>query len=1129
MKFSTRITIAMVALVLFTAAAIAVLVFRDLESVLVPRALERMQTHATLRATELEAYVRGATHDVLGFRSAAAIDGIIQASINGGTHPLDGTSLNTWRERLAKRFVGELQAKSSYLQFRIIGVADGGREIVRVERTQDGTIRIVANDYELQRNGDNSYFKEAIEVLPGDLYVSTIELNREWGEIDVPHIPVLRVAAPLAMASGVPFGILIINVNMRPAFDRIRATVPAGTSIYVVNERGDFLVHPDPRSEFAFEFGRVARLQDGFPALAEALSTDQRLALVFKNADGVPVVGATAVARFADKSRATVIGTARYALIMQPGDAARRSILLAALVAVLGAFGLAVWLARSMTRPLEQMTEAVQSFAHNAPTPVPIAAKGEVGVLAREFSRIAGEVRDKTAALEREVAERRRMFETSLDLILVVDRKGTFLRVSPSSKAILGYQPEEMALRSAAEFIYPEDLESTRNEMRMARRGRHIRNFETRYLRKDGNIVTLAWTGVWSEPEQQHFFIGRDMTEQKLAQDMFRLAVEACSNGMVMFDSSDRIVLVNTEVERQFGYARDELIGKPAGLLLPDGLKNTRSSDGKPGAARPGEQNGHDLLGIRKDGTKFPIELGINPIPMRERLLVLAVIVDISERRRNDRLKDEFVSTVSHELRTPLTSIAGSLGLLAGGAAGPLAEPTMRLLKIAHKNSERLVRLINDILDIEKIESGKIVFDLKRVDVTSLVEQAVEANRGFAEGFGVRVRFDGSPTPVFVRADSDRLVQVVTNLLSNAVKFSPRGEEVTVAIAHDAQSVRILVCDRGPGIPDDFKPRIFEKFAQADATDARQKGGTGLGLSIVKQIVALLGGAVGFEAAPGGGTVFHVALPRWEIAGSEPEDSGLPAHILICDDDAAVAQAIAQRLAAADLRADIAVTGSEALAQAKANGYDAILVDLTLPDCDGISLIQELRAQPQHHNTPIVVLSADAARGRDDIRSSSLDVLDWLNKPVDIPQLVEVLGRPLARGAGKRAHVLHIDDDADVLGVVAEALGRTCEVTSVSSIEQARAALAGRRYDLAVVDLLLSQASGLDLLPDLRDRESNAIPVILYSAKAANGTNSAQVQAALAKSHNSIDLLIATLRKRLASCQIPPHRDKEVA
>ncbi len=233
------------------------------------------------------------------------------------------------------------------------------------------------------------------------------------------------------------------------------------------------------------------------------------------------------------------------------------------------------------------------------------------------------------------------------------------------------------------------------------------------------------------------------------------------------------------------------------------------------------------------------------------------------ERKRLERLKSEFVSTVSHELRTPLTSIAGSLGLLMGKAAGALSGPTAHLLEIAHNNSQRLVRLVNDILDIEKLESGHVVFNLRRVEVRPLVEEAVEAIGEFSQGLGVRIRIEVAPAVDDVRADTDRLAQVVTNLLSNAVKFSPPNSEVVVNIENGAGLVRISVRDHGPGITTEFKSRVFEKFAQADATNARRNGGTGLGLSIVKEIVDRLAGEVGFDDAPGGGTIFYVDLPIW--------------------------------------------------------------------------------------------------------------------------------------------------------------------------------------------------------------------------------------------------------------------------
>jgi signal transduction histidine kinase len=273
-------------------------------------------------------------------------------------------------------------------------------------------------------------------------------------------------------------------------------------------------------------------------------------------------------------------------------------------------------------------------------------------------------------------------------------------------------------------------------------------------------------------------------------------------------------------------------------------------------------------IGIPRRGEQRIGELRVVDCEWSGRPAYLVVVLDISERKRVERLKDEFVATVSHELRTPLTSIAGSLGLLAGGAVDKLPDSALRLITIAHSNCQRLVRLVNDILDIETIESGAIAFDVARIDVRGLVEQVVEANQMNAEEQGVRLRLDAAATAVEVEADPDRLAQALTNLLSNAIKFSAPRQEVTVAVEDTGAAARISVQNRGAGIPEAFKSRVFEKFAQADSSDARTKGGTGLGLSIVKQIVTRLGGEVAFEEAPGGGTVFHVELPRLFPSGA---------------------------------------------------------------------------------------------------------------------------------------------------------------------------------------------------------------------------------------------------------------------
>jgi len=625
--------------------------------------------------------------------------------------------------------------------------------------------------------------------------------------------------------------------------------------------------------------------------------------------------------------------------------------------------------------------------------------------------------------------------------------------------------------------------------------------------------------------------MGGFLPERDLAAEMFRLAVEACPSGMVMVDRDGKMVMVNTEIENQFGYTREELIGQSVDMLVPERLRAPHSlfrHEFTPKLETRRVESGRDLFGRRKDRTEFPIEVGLNPTRAGDHLWVLAVIVDISQHKRMEQLKDEFVSTVSHELRTPLTSIAGSLGLLVGQWSGNLPESTARLLGIAHKNSQRLVRLINDILDIEKIESGSVVFNFMKIDLRRIAEQAIEDNRCFAEGFGVRVRLDPGSVKAEVNADPDRLTQVITNLLSNAIKFSPAGDEVLVTVENNGDMCRISVGDHGSGIPEEFKPHIFEKFAQADGTNSRQKGGTGLGLSIVKQIVEKLRGKIGFDDAPAGGTIFYVEFPVWDgTAGGEIDVAadGSPPRILICDDDPAVAMIVRMRLHRAGFVVDFAHTTATAVSRSSANCYAAIVVDLRLRDNDGIDLILQIRAQPHHSDTPIIVISGNPERGRSDIRSSQLRILDWLSKPIDFKHLTATLQTALS--SRPRPRILHIDDDRDILAAVAHELATIADVISVDSAENARHALVAERIDLVVLDIALRQDSGLDLLPDIRDTCGNLIPVIIFACRGEDVSCDDQISYAFSKMNSSLENLSAAVRDRLALK--PPRHMEELA
>lgn len=474
MRLSTRLIVAMVALVLLTAAAVGVLTYRNIEAIAVPGALDRITMHIRILATELEVSVAGARADVN--TQGRAVQGLVRASLAGGRDPLDGTPEAQWRDALAARFVAELTAKPAYARFGLVGIDDGGREIVRVDRLgPGGSIRVVP-DAELQRLADRPYFKAIIGLSARQVYVALVNVERQQSAGGPPAAPTLWVAAPVFAADAKPFGFLSVAVDLRPAFDRILASSPRDGAIYIVNEEGDYLVEPDQSHASGAAPDRPAHIQDEFPLLAEALSAKEWQARIIPDRAGTRFGVASAAVPLAEGRRIDLIEVVPVAQIMAAANAARDASLLGGLVAVLGAVVLAVLLARSLTRPLAQITAAVDGFTGTGTIQVPTGASGEVGVLARSFARMATEVQNATAALSKETEERRHLFETSLDLILITDRRGNFVQVSPSAAAILGYKPEEMIGRSAAEFLYPGDLERTRREMRLARRGRHLHN-----------------------------------------------------------------------------------------------------------------------------------------------------------------------------------------------------------------------------------------------------------------------------------------------------------------------------------------------------------------------------------------------------------------------------------------------------------------------------------------------------------------------------------------------------------------------------------------------------------------------------------------------------------------------------
>ena len=335
---------------------------------------------------------------------------------------------------------------------------------------------------------------------------------------------------------------------------------------------------------------------------------------------------------------------------------------------------------------------------------------------------------------------------------------------------------------------------------------------------------------------------------------------------------------------------------------------------------------------------------------------IIVLAENITNRKDMEEMKDEFVSTVSHELRTPLTSIRGSLGLVAHGMAGDLPPKARELVDIAHKNSDRLILLINDILDMNKLEANQLYLNMATHDVRQLLLDAAESNTGYAQKFDVSIDVARDSDAATILVDQNRLQQILSNLMSNGIKFSPKGGRLDVGYTIDGAKVRLFVRDYGPGIPTKFQKHIFEKFSQADSSDTRVQGGTGLGLSIAKGLCERMGGCIWFETESGVGSVFFVEFPLF-VAGTDDAylaSGHLKKTVLHVEDDPDFF-----RVMRAGLEPYVMVRNARTIRDARTMidqiNYDLISLDLRLPDGNGLSLLDIIKEKDR---CPIVVISA---------------------------------------------------------------------------------------------------------------------------------------------------------------------------
>jgi PAS domain S-box-containing protein len=538
----------------------------------------------------------------------------------------------------------------------------------------------------------------------------------------------------------------------------------------------------------------------------------------------------------------------------------------------------------------------------------------------------------------------------------------------------------------------------------------------------------------------------------------------------------------NPELRKNY-WSRFKRVAKDGSVIPPEQWVSARALRGE-------TVSNHELEIHHPDGRVYPIIASGAPLKNELGHVTGAVVAfqDISRLREVDRMKEEFVSIVSHELRTPLTSIRGSIQLVVG-EPGSVPDPEHRtLLQIALNNCERLVRIINDILDVSKIESGNLPLHKKAVNVAELIRQSVDVVASPARNAGVRVdvKLPADLRPVMV--DQDRIVQALVNLLSNAVKFAPSGSTVTVAAMAGEQTVTVSVTDEGEGIAPENLSRLFRKFQQVDSSSSRRKGGTGLGLAITKALVEQHGGRIFVDSALNKGTRFSITLPlatAEEAAAVAPVVANLDGsaslhvrRVLVVDDDDDFRELMRQQLKHAGYVVFDARDAASALQIARTARPDVITVDLLMPGIDGWNFIDTLRQEDTLAAIPIVVVSGAA-----DAKTSGKRPLDVsvITKGEGTDRLLREISLALAGRRG--ATILVAEDDADLRGVLTTSLMRNGHhVVPARDGAEALAAIERDHIDLLVLDLVMPNIDGFGVLARLKELPNGEhIPVIVVT------------------------------------------------
>ena len=962
MRLSTRLAIAMVMLVLVTSVVLGAITFQNIAGLGVPRALERLETHALLAATRLEASLSKAREDILSLRASDALRELIAAELS---EDAAGELLAAeWRRRFAVRFAGELAAKPHYSHIRIIGIADGGREIVRVDRHgSDGSTRVAPRD-RLEQTAGRDYFRGAIALRPGEVYVSPVRRNQ--GDADDQLAPVLRLASPLFAADGAIFGVAVITVDLRMQFERIRSSGATARFVYVINADGDYLLNPDPAKEFAFEVGAPIRIQDDFPGFFVGTGAEGELHGIFKNAQNSLFGLGWASAKVAGGAGLTVVQATSYGTLNLGLSAIAQSTLVGGGGAMLLAVLVALVLARSLSTPLVRMTRAVEGLSSGQRVSLPDAGNLELDVLASAFRRMAAEVKDKETRL-------RLTIQSISDALLVTDGSGSIVLANPAARRLFGMTVGKCGVQRATKFTlyYPDGVTPLAFEdtaIARALDGVDVDDFHL-IVRATGSDDTFVVANARPLKDDNGKIQGavaayHDVTVSLKAQEalaaseqMARAIINSALDAFIQLDHSGVILVWSPTAEAMFGWTEREVIGSNViNLIVPAANHRDyserlqqflREIDGGLSGRR------YEAPSLRRDGSEILTEVSITALRRGDKRIINAFLRDVTQKRIDEqRLSQaqkmesvgQLTGGIAHDFNNMLTVITGTVDILALGVAD---RPSLaKIVTLIESAANRGAELTANLLAFAR-KQPLLPCDTNVNGLLNETTQLLHSTLG--EQVEVSVSCDQDLRLAMV--DPNQLSSALVNLAINARDAMPEGGELSFetrnvsfrgrrdeeAESDDINSdyIMISIRDTGTGMSPAVSSRIFEPFF---STKGPGKG-TGLGLSMVYGFVEQSGGYIEVESEEGYGTVFRLFLPATtgsvqtlEIA---EEESSLPTGtetILCVEDNDQVREYVVDQLERLGYATLSATNAAEALAMAeRGQRFDLLFTDIIMP------------------------------------------------------------------------------------------------------------------------------------------------------------------------------------------------------